>query len=309
MSSCKRTITKDPLETNSEVEKCKAVWDLKETKYFIQGCLDQVSKGERNGTNLTKQVWQAFTSYFFDLTGKNYDKSQFKNRWDSLKREWSIWFKLFAKETGIDWDSVKNTVDASNEWWEQKIAVYDVAATGEFAWAPSSGILPNGLGGNEGDKEDVYRPSPIDLDMEEDSGDSEDASVGATNEFTGINLNSSQGTINQSTEGKRRRVGQAKKFKKKKFNVNEQIDEGVSVTANSCKSRDVREASTSIGEVLDELQTLDGVANDPVFHTNCCQLVMFKPTRETFIDLRGLEEKMMHWLRHATYNPITFMKM
>ncbi|KAL4376438.1 hypothetical protein GQ457_02G030810 [Hibiscus cannabinus] len=124
MSQCKRMITKDPLATNSEVEKCKAVWDLKATKYCIQGCLDQVSKGERNCTTLTKKGWQDVTSYFFDLTGKKYDKSQFKNRWDSLKKEWSIWYELFAKETCIGWDSVKNTVDASNEWWEQKIAVY-----------------------------------------------------------------------------------------------------------------------------------------------------------------------------------------
>ncbi|KAK8619778.1 hypothetical protein V6N13_066283 [Hibiscus sabdariffa] len=205
MSPCKRKITKDPFATNSEVEKCKTVWNLKATEYFIQGCLDQVSKGERNGTTLTKK------------------------------------------------------------------------AAGEFAWAPSSGILPNGLGGNEGDEEDVYCPSPIDLDMEEGSGDIEDASVGAINEFTGINLNSSQGTVNQNSEGKRKRVGQGEKLKKKKVNVNVQIVEGVSVIANSCKSRDVREASTSIGEVLAELQTLDEVTNDPVFHTNCCQLMIFKP--------------------------------
>ncbi|KAL4281401.1 hypothetical protein GQ457_03G008460 [Hibiscus cannabinus] len=230
MSPCKWKITKDPPATNSEVEKCKAVWDLKATEYFIQGYLDQVSKGERNGTTLIKKGWQAVTSYFFDLTGKKYDKSQFKNKWDSLKRELSIWYILFAKETSIGWDSMKNIVDASNEWWEQKIAenpkygkfrnkglpfyneltilFKDVTATGEFAWAQSSEILPNGLGGNEGDEEDVYRPSPIDLDMEEGSGDSEDASVGASNEFNGIHLNSSQGTVNQNSEGKRKRVGQ-----------------------------------------------------------------------------------------------------
>ncbi|KAK8656830.1 hypothetical protein V6N13_098765 [Hibiscus sabdariffa] len=74
----------------------------------------------------------------------------------------------------------------------------------EFAWAPSSGLLPDGLFGNDGDDEDGYRPSPIDFDMEEDSGDSEDTSVGETNEFTGINLNSYQGTVNQKCEEKRR---------------------------------------------------------------------------------------------------------
>ncbi|KAK9003930.1 hypothetical protein V6N11_001749 [Hibiscus sabdariffa] len=264
MSPCKRKITKDPLATNSEVEKCKAVWDLKATEYFIQGCLDQVSKGERNGTTLTKKGEPKY--------------GKFRNKRFPFYNELTILFK-------------------------------DVTATGEFAWAPSSGILPNGLGSNEGDEDDVYRPSPIDLDMEESSGDSEDASVGATNEFTGINLNSSQGTVNQNSEGKRKRVGQGEKLKKKKVNVYVQIAEGVSVIANSCKSRDVREASTSIGEVLAELQTLDEVANGPVFHTNCCQLMMFKPERETFIGLRGLEEKRMHWLRHAAYNPIPFMKM
>ncbi|KAK8554051.1 hypothetical protein V6N12_031029 [Hibiscus sabdariffa] len=53
----------------------------------------------------------------------------------------------------------------------------DVIVIREFVWAPSSGIFPNGLGGNDGDDEDGYRPSLIDLDMEEASGDSEDASV------------------------------------------------------------------------------------------------------------------------------------
>ncbi|KAK8562416.1 hypothetical protein V6N13_018986 [Hibiscus sabdariffa] len=240
MTPCKRKAIKDLLATNNEVEKCKAVWDLKATEYFIQGCLDQVSKGEHNGTTLTKK---------------------------------------------------------------------DVAATGEFAWAPSSGILPNGLSDNDGDEDDRYHPSPIDLNMEEGSGDSEDASVGTTNEFSGINLNSSQGTVNQHSEGKRRRVGKGEKLGKKKVPVNVEIAKGVSVIANSSKSRDAREASTFIREVLVELQTLDEVANAPVFHTNCCQLMMFKPTRETFIGLRGLEEKMMHWLRHATYNPLPFMKM
>ena len=47
------------------------------------------------------------------------------------------------------------------------------------------------------DMNDVYRPSldGIGVDVEEDSGDSEDTSVGATDVFGGINLNDSQGTV------------------------------------------------------------------------------------------------------------------
>jgi hypothetical protein len=65
----------------------------------------------------------------------------------------------------------------------------DVVANGEYTWAPSCGVMPSGV-----DNDDVYRPclDNIDLDVQEGSGDSEDASVGATNEFANIGLNSSQ---------------------------------------------------------------------------------------------------------------------
>ncbi|MCI82237.1 PIF-like protein, partial [Trifolium medium] len=62
----------------------------------------------------------------------------------------------------------------------------DVVANGEFAWTPSSGILPpNGYLGNNDDDDDVYRPclKNLGLDVEEGSGVSEDSSVGATTEF------------------------------------------------------------------------------------------------------------------------------
>ncbi|KAK7268138.1 hypothetical protein RIF29_20825 [Crotalaria pallida] len=112
------------------------------------------------------------------------------------------------------WDSVRNSVTAPDEWWENKqlenpqygkfrnkglpfarklTELFKGAmAIGEFAWAPSCGILPNGHGG---DDNDGYHPC---LDsMQEASGDSEDTSVGATNEFADIDINASQGTVSQ----------------------------------------------------------------------------------------------------------------
>ena len=65
----------------------------------------------------------------------------------------------------------------------------------------------------------------------------------------------------------------------------------------------------SIAKVMAEIQTLDAVANDNDWHTRCCQLMMFKHAREMFIALQGLEEKRLHCLRHATYNPLPFMSM
>jgi len=56
------------------------------------------------------------------------------------------------------------------------------------------------------------------LDVEEGSGDSEDASIGATTYFENINLNPSQGALSQSSGQKRKRaIGVEHKGKKKQL--------------------------------------------------------------------------------------------
>jgi hypothetical protein len=73
-------------------------------------------------------------------------------------------------------------------------------ANEEHSWAPSSGIMPNedcGTGVGQG-------VNNIDLDVGEGSGDSEDASIGATGEFAIINLNISQGVVSQISGQKRK---------------------------------------------------------------------------------------------------------
>ncbi|KAK7274225.1 hypothetical protein RIF29_15306 [Crotalaria pallida] len=315
--------------SNNEVLKEKTCWYPKATECFITTCLEQVSQGERLGSSFTKKGWKGIVFKFNDLTGRKYDKAKLKNRYDNLRKDWRVWYNLFGKETGLGGDSVRNTVAAPDEWWESKqleIPQYGkfrnkglpfareltelfkgAVATGEFAWAPSCGILPNGHGSNDNDG---YRPC---LDsMLEASGDSEDASVGATNEFADININASQGTVShgvgsQKSGDKRKRISPAEKKKKKKTTASSKIAEAVSVIAETCRSRNDVVTSASIGEVMAELQYLDEVSNDLDLHTKCCQLMMFKPTREMFVALRGFEEKRLHWLRQAANNPFPFM--
>lgn len=121
MDSLKRKVSANPPSTNNEGQSSKASWrDIKATEYFVKACLDQVTKGQRNGTCFTKKGWQGNVSQFHEQSGLNYDKVQLKNRYDSLRKEWKVWYNLFGKVTGLGWNFEKNTVDASDEWWEKK---------------------------------------------------------------------------------------------------------------------------------------------------------------------------------------------
>ena len=101
MSMLKRKANMDPPSVDNEVHKQKAVQDLKTTEHFIQVCLNQVYKGEQSGTTLTKKGWKAIISQFNEISGRNYNKLQLKNKWDSLKKDLLVWHKLFGKEIGL----------------------------------------------------------------------------------------------------------------------------------------------------------------------------------------------------------------
>ncbi|XP_045828372.1 L10-interacting MYB domain-containing protein-like [Trifolium pratense] len=331
MDTHKKKVLAVPPTTNDS----KACWkDPIATEHFLKACFDQVTKGERIGTSFTKKGWKDIVSQFNALTGRKYDKLKLKNRYDNLRKEWRVRDKLFGKVTRLGWNSEKNTVDAPDAWWENKVLicenplygkfrdngfpfahelttlVKDVVANGEFSFAPSSGILPpNEYSGN--DDEDEYCPclKNLGLDVEEGLGDSEDASVGATTEFANINLNTSQGAYSQVSGQKRKRASGAEKKGKKKFTPSVAIAEAVKEIAETCKSRNDAISNASIGDVMAEIQSMDEVMCVLEFHTMCCQLMMFKPAREMFVSLRGMEERRLIWLKFAAFNPLPFMKM
>ncbi|XP_028754258.1 L10-interacting MYB domain-containing protein-like [Neltuma alba] len=159
----------------------KASWDIKATKVFIDLCIEEVEKGGRRGTSLTKPAWTSIEENFTAKTGRVYTRIQLKNKYDTLRKEWQLWDRLL-RETGLGWDAERNTVSTPDDWWEKKIVEVpgyekfrerglqfraeltqlfgSVAATGPQSWAPSSMTLPS-----EGVPEN---------DMEEGSGDSDE---------------------------------------------------------------------------------------------------------------------------------------
>jgi len=178
-------------------------------------------------------------------------------------------------------------------------------ANGEHAWAPSSGILPNEDCGT-----DVGQGvNNIDLDVGEGSGDSEDASIGATGEFANINLNISQGTASQISGQKRKKADGVDKKTKKKTTPALAIAEAVKEIAETCKARNDVLTNASIGEVMAELHNMNEITSDIGLFTKCCQLKMFKPAREMFVSFQGFKDRRLEWLKFAANNPMSVMKM
>ncbi|MFQ6663343.1 hypothetical protein Gotur_030906, partial [Gossypium turneri] len=99
-------------------EKVKAMWDKRLTEIFYDICIKEIFKGKRPGTHFTKDGWLKIMTNFEKETGE---------------------------DTGLEWDPIKRTVDASDDWWESRLQLdqmfMGIVATGDKAWAPSSGTL------------------------------------------------------------------------------------------------------------------------------------------------------------------------
>ncbi|CAL8176438.1 unnamed protein product [Prunus armeniaca] len=109
------------------------VWNNQNTTIFCDLCIKEVEAGNRPGTHFKKEGWENVR---------------------------------ISMKTGLGWNSKLGTIDASDEWWHNKIEInpkyaklrrkgispdmeekfdrmfMNTTSTGDHAWAPSSGVLP-----------------------------------------------------------------------------------------------------------------------------------------------------------------------
>ncbi|XP_020597496.1 L10-interacting MYB domain-containing protein-like [Phalaenopsis equestris] len=104
-----------------------ALWEKDTKMIFCDLCLKEIERGNRPTTHFNKEGWQNIIKKFKECTGREYDRLQMKNKWDQMKKEWKIWKELKKGCTGIGWDPVKRTIDASEEWWAERLAVVPAA--------------------------------------------------------------------------------------------------------------------------------------------------------------------------------------
>ncbi|KAF5785864.1 putative Myb/SANT-like domain-containing protein [Helianthus annuus] len=101
----------------------KTVWDSSTHMIFVELCLEEVKIGNRPASHFNKVGWTNLANNLKTRTGKDYTKLQLKNHWDSMKRDWKLYDHLMRIESGLGWDPVKKTINATSEWWDEKIQV------------------------------------------------------------------------------------------------------------------------------------------------------------------------------------------
>ncbi|KAJ6882210.1 L10-interacting MYB domain-containing protein [Populus alba x Populus x berolinensis] len=174
----------------------KASWSKAMLHTFCDICITAIERGMRPNTHFDKAGWKFVVKSFKDQTGLSLSKSQLKNKWDGIKKDWRVWKKLITK-TGVGWSSELGTISATDEWWQSKIqemrgakkfrhvgiepslcAKYDImftniVATGEYAWTPSQGLLSD----EDNVAAGMRNTTNEDTNMEEGSGDSEEDAI------------------------------------------------------------------------------------------------------------------------------------
>ncbi|KAK2652887.1 hypothetical protein Ddye_012743 [Dipteronia dyeriana] len=282
--------------TNSITEnegggKSKAIWNDDLVAIYCEICVKEVAKGNRPGTHFDKIGWVNVVKVFKEITGRDYDKKQLKNKWDSLKTDWKLWSSLLHKETGIGWDPTKKTVDAPPEWWQSKIEtnveyrkfrdvgispnmmdMYDKmfkgsTAVGNYVMIPSSTILPKEMVEDlEHDKQTVDRGN------EEASHGNQDKGKKRTNDESEINKG-----VTGGSNGKKGKLGGAAKLSK-------QIDRLVEVVESRSTATSVHRSSqgTSIAEVMEVVATLPGAEKGSQLWWFATELFCSQDKREMF---------------------------
>jgi hypothetical protein len=94
-----------------------AFWSDKKTRIVCDIFAEEVLIGNCSSTHLNKAGYNNVIQKFKTATGLEYTRKQFKNKWERLKLDHSIWKQLKA-QTGLGWDGHGNII-MMDEWWKK----------------------------------------------------------------------------------------------------------------------------------------------------------------------------------------------
>ncbi|PPE01086.1 hypothetical protein GOBAR_DD01897 [Gossypium barbadense] len=133
-------------EVSLDIENIIKTYNIYCRVHFLMSTSTVKVSGEK-----VKAMWdKRLTEIFCDICIKE------------ILKEWKAWKKLKGEDTGLGWNPIKITVDASDDWWESRLQVVPeaqkfrtsgtdlefegkldqmfmgIVATSDKAWAPSS---------------------------------------------------------------------------------------------------------------------------------------------------------------------------
>jgi hypothetical protein len=101
----------------------KAVWDNANLKHFIDICKEEIGVGNRANGCFTRNGCKNLEEKFFARSGLKLVKSQLKNKLDNMKKDYTVFMELKNAATRLGWDDANQTIDCSNTWWDEHLAV------------------------------------------------------------------------------------------------------------------------------------------------------------------------------------------
>ncbi|KAI3877983.1 hypothetical protein MKX03_027161 [Papaver bracteatum] len=112
-----------PFPSFEDVIEVPANWSQVHESYFIEMMLDKVQicgENRQTGT-FSKHDWDDIRKQYYTKFRLKYTLKSFKNKFTKLKEKYKYHKKLLEDNTGLGWDHVLCTVEASYEWWEEQV--------------------------------------------------------------------------------------------------------------------------------------------------------------------------------------------
>ncbi|PKU70818.1 L10-interacting MYB domain-containing protein-like [Dendrobium catenatum] len=286
-----------------------AVWDIESKLIFCDICIREINLGNRHTTHFNKMGWRNIMNSFNEHTGRTYDCIQLKNKWDQLKQDYILWKDLMRGETSFAWNPIKCTIDASDEWWNDKLQVEPAAkkfrfngitpelqqkldimfscivATGDHVWVPNSGILPPELTydpRNSSEETDFQDDdTQIEMSIEEDA---------TFKTFSAKSL-STRPFVNRRKRVKTVRSGGRQLF----LNHIEELVNAARSISSAIVSSIAQRRSVTILDALNEINAIPEIYDDLEFYYFAINFLQDKNSREIFMAIPM--ERKVWWLR------------
>ncbi|CAL5092770.1 unnamed protein product [Urochloa decumbens] len=305
-----------PSEPRQPRVEAPADWCDENNRIVCEIFADEVQKGHRATTHLNKTGYINVIKRFKERCGLEYTRKQFKNRWDKLKSDYTIWKEL-NKETGLGWDETGKNIVMTDAWWkltaqkikgctrfkyrglqnedELEIMFEDLRNTGDDHWCASSGVAPS---------QPTEPQSPIHVDDEDEAINEEEDSE--AEEVTPTSGRGKRGKGAANNKGKKPKTSAGHWFQEQMGKIVE-MNERTNASCESIARRGEEKSGCTIQDVMALVKECGAV---PGTNEHFIASLVFtkKPEREMFLTLDTPQERFDWLTRKHEYNMMCLPK-